>query len=262
MSTNPFVLILGMHRSGTSCLAGSLEACGLFLGDVSRRGRFNAKGNRESKEIWMLHDQILGLNRGSWHEPPEKITVHPAHADLLSAAIAKLTSHNLPAGIKDPRCLLLLQQWMDLAGSACRLVGTFRHPMAVAKSLAARDNIPVEKGLDLWARYNQKMVTQHQLAPFPLIKYDLSHPHVYCRKIVFAAAELGLRPKYRPIKRFVSDTLEHHESDAEIPASCHDLYEYLQANGVNYRDAESTRTPDSIRQRIARLFTTVLPKAA
>ena len=34
MTTKPFVFVLGMHRSGTSCLAGCLEHCGLHLGDV------------------------------------------------------------------------------------------------------------------------------------------------------------------------------------------------------------------------------------
>ncbi len=40
----PFVLNLGMHRCGTSCLAGCLERCGLHLGDVRRTGRHHARG--------------------------------------------------------------------------------------------------------------------------------------------------------------------------------------------------------------------------
>ncbi|WP_173204579.1 hypothetical protein [Sphingopyxis sp. BSNA05] len=41
--SRPFVLILGMHRSGTSCLAGALERCGLHLGDVRRTGTHNKR---------------------------------------------------------------------------------------------------------------------------------------------------------------------------------------------------------------------------
>ncbi len=66
----PFVFVLGMHRSGTSCLAGCLETCGLHLGDVRRTGRYNAKGYFELADLVQLHDQILGLNRSSWHNPP------------------------------------------------------------------------------------------------------------------------------------------------------------------------------------------------
>ena len=45
--TRAAVVILGMHRSGTSCLTGSLQDKGLYLGQVSQRGTFNKKGNRE-----------------------------------------------------------------------------------------------------------------------------------------------------------------------------------------------------------------------
>jgi len=36
MQISPPILILGMHRSGTSCLAGCLEEAGLYLGDVTK----------------------------------------------------------------------------------------------------------------------------------------------------------------------------------------------------------------------------------
>jgi len=47
---NPLI-ILGMHRSGTSALAGSLEGAGLNLGPVSTHEVDNAKGNREDTRI-------------------------------------------------------------------------------------------------------------------------------------------------------------------------------------------------------------------
>jgi hypothetical protein len=52
-----FVFILGMHRSGTSCLAGSLERCGLFLGDVSRSNVSNPRGTHELSEVRRAHGQ-------------------------------------------------------------------------------------------------------------------------------------------------------------------------------------------------------------
>jgi len=42
------MLILGMHRSGTSCLAGCLQAAGLISGEVNIQAMYNAKGNREN----------------------------------------------------------------------------------------------------------------------------------------------------------------------------------------------------------------------
>ena len=58
-----------MHRSGTSCLTGSLEAAGLYLGNIQTWNPFNLKGNRENQEIVDLHDLILADNGGSWDSP-------------------------------------------------------------------------------------------------------------------------------------------------------------------------------------------------
>ena len=64
------ILILGMHRSGTSCLAGSLQEAGLYLGEVNTTAPHNAKGNRESRTIVALHDGLLQANGGAWDAPP------------------------------------------------------------------------------------------------------------------------------------------------------------------------------------------------
>ena len=46
------VAIVGMHRSGTSCLAGCLEDLGLTLGKVNRAAPHNLKGNNENPRFW------------------------------------------------------------------------------------------------------------------------------------------------------------------------------------------------------------------
>ena len=256
MSSDPFILILGMHRSGTSCLAGCLEACGLFLGEVSRRGRFNAKGNRESKDVWTRHDQILGLNRGSWHNPPDDVVVHPAHLAQLRDIVDRLSSGNHAAGVKDPRILLLLQQWRNLVGPRCRLVGTFRHPMAVAKSLATRNNMPIEQSLNLWVRYNTELVQEHQANPFPLVEYEMTDPVGYCLKVAIIAKQCGLTPNTSSVRRFVSSQLSHHRfSETHVPKRCQQLYDYLRTNARNDQTADvpeaasPTRWSPSLRLR-------------
>ncbi len=72
------ITILGMHRSGTSALAGSLQAAGLELGDVRTEGEtFNQKGNREPSELIALHEDVLITNGGAWHLPPARGDVEP-----------------------------------------------------------------------------------------------------------------------------------------------------------------------------------------
>jgi len=66
------VAVLGMHRSGTSWLAGSLQDLGLEMGEVSTRDPHNLKGNRESPVLMEIHDGVLVDSGGSWKRPPGK----------------------------------------------------------------------------------------------------------------------------------------------------------------------------------------------
>ena len=234
MTEAPFVLILGMHRSGTSCLAGCLEACGLFLGEVSRLGRFNAKGNRESKTIWKLHDQILALNKGTWHAPPESVDVHPAFEGRVKEHIASLKRDGRSAGVKDPRTVLILDYWRQLTGNDCRVVGTFRHPIAVAQSLARRDGMSTRQALDLWVRYNTELVRHHKASSFPLVEYDLADSERYVSSVCNVARSVGLNALSNNVREFVAPTLQHHESEKRyIPDVCRSLYKYLKENVIH-----------------------------
>ena len=84
------IAILGMHRSGTSCLTGSLQNAGLFLGEHHTWNKHNRRGNRENQNIVDLHDAILEANGGTWDSPPEHVRwrdEHVARAREQPAAI-------------------------------------------------------------------------------------------------------------------------------------------------------------------------------
>ena len=226
----PFVFVLGMHRSGTSCLTGALEQCGLFLGEVRRTGRHNPKGYFESLELSRLHDQILGLNRASWHNPPEVVVVHPYHKVALSRFAGELTSRR-PCGLKDPRILLMLDDWLRLVEPPCSVVGTFRHPAAVADSLANRNGLDPSYSYRLWLHYNKKLVALHRKAPFPIVEFNLHDASGYCAAVADAAASLGLTPNIAALRRFVESRFEHHAASGRaVPDECRELYDYLKTH--------------------------------
>mgnify|MGYP001821046382 CR=1 FL=1 len=188
MSLQP-VIILGMHRSGTSCLAGSLEQAGLSLGDVNRKAPHNAKGNRENFDIMALHDALLAANGGSWDDPPWSVKWSPEQKlqrDHLNDTYPAYSDW----GFKDPRTLLTLSGWLDALPNA-RLVGTFRHPLAVARSLQARNQFPLEAGLDLWMSNNRMLLQYHLDRGVDLICFDWP-PERYTRGLKAIAAKLGL----------------------------------------------------------------------
>ncbi len=231
---SPFILILGMHRSGTSCLAGALELCGLHLGDVRRTGVHNAKGYFESRELVQLHEAALQASGGSWASPPEDLALSPT-LRLQLARLHSQIAEAQPYGIKDPRTLLLLKEWLEIAPSPPQCVGTFRHPLAVAASLKRRNGMDLDASLQLWAEYNRRLVDHHKAGAFPIICYDLMHPARYRKAVLDVADSLGLQRARWKLWRFVSKRLDHQGSSAhqEIPASCLELFEYLCAHSVN-----------------------------
>ncbi|NND03354.1 MAG: hypothetical protein HKN91_11260 [Acidimicrobiia bacterium] len=222
-----FVFVLGMHRSGTSCLAGALERCGLYLGNVRRTGRFNKKGYYEQRSVARLHDDILESHGASWFEPPQ--TCEPSFEQRQQVKeVARRLSARRPCGVKDPRLLLLLGTWQELAPDPQAIVATFRHPHAVARSLGHRNGMAEEDAIDLWLHYNGLLVEAHQRTPFPIVEFDLTHAETYCDTLVAIANHLGLSPNPFQVRRFVDSNLAHDTSDRPIPDRCQGTIDYLR----------------------------------
>lgn len=171
------LIILGMHRSGTSCLAGTLEQAGVYLGNVSHYNEYNKKGNRENARTMKLNELILEHCGGSWDNPPDKLEWTIEHEIEGENIIQdyKNNCHSNYWGFKDPRVLLTLPFWKKLLPKAL-YIGTFRAPLRVAQSLLNRGNssIDLNKGLSLWSAYNKRLINFHKEAPFPLISFDLA----------------------------------------------------------------------------------------
>lgn len=169
--TNRIIAILGMHRSGTSALMGSLEQAGLHIGDTNEHAQDNLRGNRESLEIMALHDDLLARHGGSWDKPVRNMRWDPVHRALQTSIIKQFK--NEPVwGFKDPRTLLVTDMWLK-AIPTLELVGIYRHPFLVADSLMRRNAMEAEQALDLWYRYNinlQWLIKNK--APFPVLEFS------------------------------------------------------------------------------------------
>ena len=161
------VIVLGMHRSGTSCLTGILQQGGLALGDIIVEAPHNKKGNRESPAIMALNNDVLSYSDGSWDSPPGRLGWNAEH-ELERARIVSLYSGKTDWGFKDPRTLLTLPFWLEgLHDVKIDFIATFRHPLSVAKSLRARQpDFAIESGLALWHAYNAKLLEQHKRVAF------------------------------------------------------------------------------------------------
>jgi hypothetical protein len=169
------VAVLGMHRSGTSAMAGTIQQYGFELGPVSEANRFNPRGNRELRGLVKLHDRILDRSGGSWWWPPEVCSPTEGDRRQRDEVLASIPGQRI--AVKDPRMLLVLDLWRDLEPL---WIGVIRNPVAVRLSLERRARERGGPAVDpagweaLWCRYNRILLAEFERAPFPLVDFDRS----------------------------------------------------------------------------------------
>ena len=222
------VAVLGMHRSGTSALAGSLEQRGLFLGTVSTQNPHNPKGNRESSELRRLNEDVLRASGGAWSAPPPEVMWSPEHRERARRALAKHAGQPV-WGFKDPRTLLTLEGWLALVPDL-ELVGVFRHPLRVARSLERRDGMDRAAAVALWTAYNRRLLDCLERRPFPLLCFDDDAPELE-RKLAAVADALGLREAGGEEPFFAAE-LREDGTAAAAPDEAQRLYEELRARAL------------------------------
>ncbi len=222
------VIILGMHRSGTSCLAGILESAGLALGKVSRKNLFNPRGNLESKKIIDLNDAVLRHNNGAWDNPPARVEWPDALRRERDLIIGEFRDSRL-WGFKDPRLLLTLDGWLEgLSGFDVLFAATFRRPEVVAQSLRHRNQFPLDKSLSLWKTYNEKLLAYHEAFHFPTISFDLPETS-YRDAAGKLLRQLSLTPDFQA-GAFFENELRHEarSPEAQLPPEIESIYKELE----------------------------------
>ena len=156
-------VVLGMHRSGTSSVAGLLA----LLGAAPPRTLMgpkpdNPKGFWESEVLMAFDDEILARAGSAWDDPEPldpRVFVGEPGAELRRRAAEKLQEEFAGAQtivIKDPRICRFYPFWrhvLETEGYQPFAVIPVRDPAEVAASLHGRNGMPTDKGLALWRRH-------------------------------------------------------------------------------------------------------------
>ena len=183
-------MILGMHRSGTSFLTGTLQQYGLELGQHSTWNPHNTRGNRENEQIMKFHEAVLAARGHAWNDPPPGRVVWTEAETAQAREIIAGYEGTPHWGFKDPRSLLCVEAWSELLPEL-NYVGIFRHPLAVARSLKKRGFTTIEDAVALWQHYNLRLLDLHRRQPFPVFSFE-EPPEVLLAKIERVAHGLGL----------------------------------------------------------------------
>lgn len=151
------VIVLGMHRSGTSAVMRLCNLLGVKIGGkVLPPKDDNEAGFWEHQDVVDLHEKILAEAGSSWDDTRSPLKdLHEFSKDLKK--IIKRDFGNIPLwGVKDPRLSICLPLWIQVlkdleVGPLFILVA--RDPKSVALSLQKRDGFSVDKSLLLWSKY-------------------------------------------------------------------------------------------------------------
>jgi hypothetical protein len=157
----PIVLVLGMHRSGTSLCSHILSVLGVDLADEIGVNLGNDRGHWERWEIVEFHDRILALfNRGyfgHFHDfaLPVAWWADPRVAQIRREIVAFLEKRMGESyfGFKDPRTVRLMPMWHQIFNElklAPKLVLCLRNPAQIGRSLNARDGLDPANGEYRW----------------------------------------------------------------------------------------------------------------
>lgn len=157
------LIVLGMHRSGTSAIAGVLAHMGCDLPrDLMSPTDANPKGYFESMKAYHLNDDLLSSAGSSWDDSAAfnvEWYDSPRFAEYRVRAVKVIEEEFGVSGffvLKDPRMCRLLPFWQQVLADlnvGPRYVCIHRHPREVAASLTRREGWPETVGLLLWLRH-------------------------------------------------------------------------------------------------------------
>ncbi len=174
-------VILGMHRSGTSAVAGFLAKAGFFAGeaaDLLDAAEDNPKGFFERADVNALNDNFLAELDGAWDRPPGRELIleraaewRPQVEDVLANLAREAAGR--PLVLKDPRISLLLPAWLPaLDEGRFAIVLVDRSPMDVALSVRKRDGRPLYVALAIWQLYCTELLDGLAGRRLLLVRYE------------------------------------------------------------------------------------------
>lgn len=177
------ILVTGMHRSGTSLVAMTMQALGVSFGDETAfyaADRWNARGYFERRDVMDINSRMItGFSRTDSSMAALAGQVRYLLEPSLERIVARGASmapemravRDQPAieAIKDPRFCLTWSAWQEnIDIEAC--VVSIRHPFDVADSLWRRQRIPIRLGIRFW-RYHMEALRQR--TPDRMLVIDL-----------------------------------------------------------------------------------------
>jgi hypothetical protein len=152
------ILIIGMHRSGTSAVTALIQSMGAYVGapgELLPPSPDNPEGFFERNDVLAINRAIMKHHGCNWHQVEafdKAATPLPSAIHNEMARTVKYLDAHAPFAMKDPRFCFTLPYWLPYL-KKLQIVLVVRHPAAIANSLELRNQMPSLQGLALWQNY-------------------------------------------------------------------------------------------------------------
>ena len=271
MSRRRCVLVLGMHRSGTSAVTRVINLIGADLPrHLMPASGSNEAGHWEPALIVDISDRLLLESGSAWNDwrPFEPVSaVSPKRLNAYRAEIRRAIEQEFGGSslfvLKDLRVSRFPAFFLgvlEALGIEARIVIALRHPISVAGSLKARDKMPINDALLLWLRYNVEVEQATRHLDRVVISYEdlMREPGDQIDRLkALIAPEATSSEDLEAARDLLRTELRHHFGhDIETPTFpelgrwATDAYAALQALERDPSDVTSQAMIDLVRTRI------------
>jgi len=172
---NKAVIVLGMHRSGTSLMAGILRILGVNMGkELLGANAYNVRGYFEDVDFLRLNEKMLSRMKTSWDNPPRE-RIDAEKLKSFESEIEKLLSQKKGLwGWKDPATVFFVEQYLPWTENP-HFIYCFRNHYDIALSLQERNGFPLTKGLelaDIYSRHMTEVIKKYTSYPRYFASFD------------------------------------------------------------------------------------------
>lgn len=269
------LIVVGMHRSGTSATTGALACLGVQLGRKLYSGHkdINDKGYFEHSDIADANDELLLASGSSWDDILPREPDCWARPELkpvmehLRRCVRRDFARSSVWALKDPRVCRLLPVWLPLLeaeGVTPRLLFVVRPVDAVFRSLSKRDGFSRDKAFLLWLIHYLEAERDSRSCRRAFVSFDrfLADPTFELNRL---ARHLDVRFPRDPdasseeLGSFLSADLRHHraapesETGSALTELAYELEERLLALAAREQPPGPADSLQDLQDRLQRL---------
>ncbi|MGH6762974.1 MAG: sulfotransferase family protein [Phyllobacterium sp.] len=273
------ILVLGMHRSGTSVITRAISLLGAELPkNVLPATMDNESGFWEPARLVDLHDRMLAECGSRWDDW-RKFDLTALGAERIAFYKSELKRlileeyEDAPLFVlKDPRIcrfVPLYEEVLSEIGVECRFVLTCRNPLAVMASLHKRDGMAEANAALIWLRHVLDAVAATQGRRRAFLSYetlldDCTGSIVHLSKCLGVTWPKEQNSAASDVRNSLRRDLQHHQRDkadlnnrADFPSWMADIYNALCALATKEESAKPLASISEIRavfDQSSRLF--------